>query len=117
MGFYRIHMLEIVSIEFMVVPMIMTVGGAFAFFTAIFGLYATSKEDSCLLVTHATFMTLQFFILIAGVISSVRLIFFIQTGLFNADVVPDLQYYESSSWTRYKWDTLQRKLKKPKYDK
>ena len=109
MGFYRIHMLEIVSIEFMVVPMIMTVGGAFAFFTAVFGLYATSKEDSCLLITHATFMTLQFFILIAGVISSVRLIFFIQTGLFNADVVPDLQYYESSSWTRYKWDTLQRK--------
>ena len=100
MGFYRIHMLEIVSIEFLIVPIIMVVGGVFAFFTAIFGIYATSKEDSCLLITHAIFMTFQLFILIAGVISAVRLIFFIQTGLFNADVLPDLQLYESSSWTR-----------------
>ena len=66
MGFYRIHMLEIVSIEFMIVPIIMVVGGVFAFFTAVFGLYATAKEDSCLLITHATFMMLQFFVLIAG---------------------------------------------------
>lgn len=110
MGFYRIHMLEIVSIEFLIVPIIMVVGGVFAFFTAVFGFYATAKEDSCLLVTHATLMTLQFFVLIAGVISSVRLIFFIQTGLFNTDVVTDLRYYETSAWTRYKWDTLQRKF-------
>ena len=66
MGFYRIHMLEIVSIEFLIVPIIMVVGGVFAFFTAIFGIYATAKEDSCLLITHATFMMLQFFVLIAG---------------------------------------------------
>jgi hypothetical protein len=110
MGFYRLHMLEIVSIEFLVVPLLMVVGGTFAFFTSIFGFYATTKEDSCLLITHSVFMTIEFCILIAGIISSVRLIFFIQTGLFNADVIPELNLYEANTWIRYKWDTLQSKF-------
>lgn len=108
MGFYRLHMLEIITVEFFVVPLLMIAGGIFAFFTAVFGFYATMKQDACLLITHAVFMSIQFCILVAGIISSVRLIFFIQTGLFNANIVPELNLYETNSWIRYKWDTLQR---------
>ena len=110
MGFYRLHMLEIISVEFLIVPLLMLIGGVFAFITAIVGFYSVVKEDGCLLITHASFSTLEFMILMAGIISSVRLIFFIQTGLFNANVVPELQLYETNSWIRYKWDTMQRKF-------
>ena len=110
MGFYRLHMLEIISVEFLVVPLLMLIGGVFAFITAIVGFYSVLQRDSCLLITHASFSTLEFLILVAGIISSVRLIFFIQTGLFNADVVPELRLYETNSWVRYKWDTMQRKF-------
>ena len=48
MGFYRVHMLEVVSIEFLIVPLILLVGGCYTFFTAIFGVYATMREDACL---------------------------------------------------------------------
>ena len=107
MGFYRLHMLEIISVEFLVVPLLMLIGGVFAFITAIVGFYSVMQRDSCLLITHASFSTLEFLILVAGIISSVRLIFYIQTGLFNADVVPELRLYETNSWVRYKWDTMQ----------
>ena len=80
MGFYRLHLLEVVTIEFLIVPLLMVVGGVFAFFTAIFGFYTITREDSCLLITHATLMTMEFCVLIAGIIASVRLIFFIQAG-------------------------------------
>ncbi len=109
MGFYRIHLLDVVNVEFMIVPIIMVVGGCIAFLVSVFGFYATAKQDSCLLVAYAIFMTLQFCITIAGVICAVRLIFYIRTGLFNVSIVPELQLYESSSWVKYKWDTLQRK--------
>ena len=107
MGFYRLHLLEIVTIEFLIVPLLLVVGGTFGFFTAVFGFYATSKEDSCLLVTHAVFMSINFGLLLAGMVSSVRLIFFIKTGLFNSDVIPDMNMYETNAWVRYRWDTLQ----------
>ena len=109
MGFYRLHTLEIISIKILEVPLLMLIGGVFAFITAIVGFYSVLQRDSCLLITHASFSTLEFLILVAGIISSVRLIFFIQTGLFNADVVPELRLYETNSWVRYKWDTMQRK--------
>jgi hypothetical protein len=48
MGFYRVHMLDVISVEFLIVPLILLVGGFYTFFTAIFGVYATMKEDSCL---------------------------------------------------------------------
>ena len=107
MGFYRLHLLEIVTVEFLIVPLLMVVGGTFAFFTAVFGFYAASKEDACLLITHAVFMTINFCILLAAIISSVRLIFYIQTGLFEANVTEDMNMYEINSWVRYRWDTLQ----------
>lgn len=108
MGFYRLHMLEVVTIEFLVVPLLLVVGGVFTFLTAVFGFYVTMKEDSCLMITYAVFMALEFFLIMAGIVASVRLIFTIQTGLFNTDVVPELNYYETDAWIRYKWDTLQR---------
>ena len=107
MGFYRLHLLEIVTVEFLIVPLLMVVGGTFAFFTAVFGFYAASKEDACLLITHAVFMSINFCILLAAIISSIRLIFYIQTGLFEANVTEDMNMYEINSWVRYRWDTLQ----------
>ena len=32
---------------------------------------------------------------------------FLQVGFLNADVMPELSSYETDSWTRYKWDTIQ----------
>ena len=32
----------------------------------------------------------------------------IQIGFLNAEVIPELMRYETESWVRYKWDTLQR---------
>ena len=98
MGFYRLHLLEIVTVEFLIVPLLMVVGGTFAFFTAVFGFYAASKEDACLLITHAVFMSINFCILLAAIISSIRLIFYIQTGLFEANVTEDMNLYEIDSW-------------------
>ena len=48
MGFYRIHMLDVIAVEFLIVPLILLVGGVYTFFTALFGVYATMREDSCL---------------------------------------------------------------------
>ncbi len=53
MGFYRVHMLEVVSIEFLLVPLIMVVGGVATLLTALFGFYVTMREDSCLTITYA----------------------------------------------------------------
>ena len=48
MGFYRIHMLDVIAVEFLIVPLILLVGGVYTFCTALFGVYATMREDSCL---------------------------------------------------------------------
>ena len=37
-----------------------------------------------------------------------RLLVDIQIGFLNAEVIPELMRYETESWVRYKWDTLQR---------
>ena len=109
MGFYRIHMLEVITVEFLIVPLIMVLGGLFTLFTAIFGFYSASREDSCLMITYAVLLSIEFLLLVAGIVSSVRLLFDIQTGLFDADVIPELSMYEADPWVRYKWDTLQSK--------
>ena len=31
----------------------------------------------------------------------------VQVGFLNADVIPELSSYETDSWVRYKWDTIQ----------
>ena len=93
MGFYRLHLLEIVTVEFLIVPLLMVVGGTFAFFTAVFGFYAASKEDACLLITHAIFMSINFCILLAAIISSTGLIFFVSIRPeFEANVTGEDRY-------------------------
>ena len=62
-----------------------------------------------MLITYAVFLFVEFLVLMAGIVASVRLLFDIQTGLFDADVIPELSLYETDSWVRYKWDTLQSK--------
>jgi len=49
MGFYRIHMLEVVTIEFLIVPLVLVLGGVYILLTALFGFYATIRNgDSAL---------------------------------------------------------------------
>ncbi len=62
------------------------------------------------MVTYAVFLSLEFVVLLAGIVASVRLLFDIQTGLFDADVIPELTMYDTDPWVRYKWDTLQREF-------
>jgi len=107
MGFYRIHLLEVVTLDFLLVPIIMTGGGIYTMIIAITGMLAIVKEDSCWLMGYSIMTGFNFFILLAGVISSVRLIIEIQIGFLNAEVIPELTRYETESWVRYKWDTLQ----------
>ena len=98
MGFYRIHMLEVITVEFLIVPLVLVVGGVTMLGTALFGFYVTMKENSCLMVSYAILMAFNFVVLITGIVASVRLLFDIQTGLFDADVIPELVEYETDSW-------------------
>ena len=59
MGFYRIHMLEVITIEFLIVPLILLVGGVCTLLTAVFGFYVTVREDSCLMITYSVFLSIQ----------------------------------------------------------
>ena len=87
----------------------LVIGGVTTLFAALFGFYVTMKEDSCLMVTYAVVMAIEFLVLVTGIVSTVRLLFIIQTGLFDADVIPELTLYETDPWVRYKWDTMQSK--------
>ena len=110
MGFYRIHLLEVISVDFLLVPLFLILGGLLTLFTALFGFYAGSREDSCLMVTYSVLMALQFLLLLGGVVASVKLIVDIKMGLLNANVVPELARYETDAWVSYKWDTMQRRI-------
>ena len=88
---------------------ILVVGGVTTLFAALFGFYVTMKEDSCLMVTYAVVVAVEFLLLVTGIVATVRLLFIIQTGLFDADVIPELTLYETDPWVRYKWDTMQSK--------
>ena len=44
MGFYRIHLLEVISVDFLLVPLFLILGGLLTLFTALFGFYAGSRE-------------------------------------------------------------------------
>ena len=107
MGFYRVHMLEVVATEFMTVPCIMLVGGLFSLLTSLFGFYAIARWRSCPVVAYAVLLTFNLILTLSGIIASILLLFNIQTGLLDADVIPELSSYETSSWVRHKWDTIQ----------
>ncbi|XP_023344482.1 CD63 antigen [Eurytemora carolleeae] len=107
MGFYRIHMLEVITLDFIIVPTVLTGGGLFTLLVSFFGFAAVAKEDSCLLTCFSVLLGVDFCILVAGIISSVRLLFDIQIGFLDADVMTELSAYETNSWVRYKWDTMQ----------
>ncbi len=52
MGFYRIHMLEVITLEFLIVPLILVIGGIFTLLTAVFGFYVTFRYMSYNLNMH-----------------------------------------------------------------
>jgi len=110
MGFYRIQMLEVITVDFLIVPTVLTGGGIFTLIISIFGIMAIAKEDACLTTTYSILVGIDVLILLGGIVSSVRLIFDIQVGFLNADVIPELASYETNSWVRYKWDTIQREF-------
>jgi len=107
MGFYRIHMLDVIAIDFLIVPIIMTGGGVLTIVIFLTGMTAIIKEDTSWLITFSILTILNFFVLLIGVISSVRLVVEIQIGFLNAEVIPELSRYETEEWVQYKWDTIQ----------
>eukprot|EP00094_Tigriopus_californicus_P004934 TCALIF_04752-PA protein Name:"Similar to CD63 CD63 antigen (Oryctolagus cuniculus)" AED:0.03 eAED:0.03 QI:0/0.66/0.5/0.75/0.66/0.5/4/759/432 len=108
MGFYRIHYLDMVAVEFLLVPLLMVIGGLITMLNAIFGFYINVKETSCLMITYAVILIIQLLLLISAIVLSIRLIFEIQTGIFDTNVVSEMAFYDTNQWTRNKWDTLQR---------
>ena len=110
MGFYRIQMLEVITIDFVIVPTVLTGGGILTLLIAVFGLLAITREDHCLTIAYSVLVGVNVLILLGGIISSVRLLFDIQVGFLNADVIPELSSYETNSWVQYKWDTIQREF-------
>ena len=87
---------------------VLVVGGITTLFAALFGFYVTMREDSCLMITYAVIMSIEFLVMVTGIVCTVDLLFIIQTGLFDSDVIPELTLYETDSWVRHKWDTMQR---------
>ena len=67
-----------ITFDFLVVPLVLTVGGCLTLLVSMFGLVAVAREDPCLLLTYSTLVALNFLILLTGIISSVRLLFDIQ---------------------------------------
>ena len=74
MGFYRIHMLDVIAIDFLIVPIIMTGGGVLTIVIFLTGMTAIIKEDTSWLITFSILTILNFFVLLIGVISSVRFV-------------------------------------------
>ena len=74
MGFYRIHMLDVIAIDFLIVPILMTGGGILTIVIFLTGMTAIIKEDTSWLITFSILTILNFFILLAGVISSIRFV-------------------------------------------
>jgi len=107
MGFYRIHLLDVIAIDFLIVPIIMTGSGVLTLIIFMTGMTAIAKDNASWFLVYSILTAINFFVLLAGVISSVRLIVEIQIGFLNAEVIPELSRYETESWIRYKWDTIQ----------
>ncbi|TRY71702.1 hypothetical protein TCAL_04752 [Tigriopus californicus] len=61
MGFYRIHYLDMVAVEFLLVPLLMVIGGLITMLNAIFGFYINVKETSCLMITYAVILIIHLF--------------------------------------------------------
>ena len=72
MGFYRIHLLEIITVDFLIVPILMTGGGLLTLIIFFTGMTAIAKEDNCWLLAFSILTSLNFLVLLAGVISSIR---------------------------------------------
>merc|ERR1739838_197347 len=43
MGFYRLQMLEVITLDFLIVPLVLTVGGILTLLISIFGLVAVAR--------------------------------------------------------------------------
>ena len=69
---YRIHLLEIITVDFLIVPILMTGGGLLTLVIFFTGMTALAKEDNCWLLAFSILTSLNFFVLLAGVISSIR---------------------------------------------
>ena len=86
------------------------VGGITTLFGALFGFYVTMREDSCLMIAYAVIMSIEFLVMVTSIACTVDLLFIIQRGLFDSDVIPELTLYETDSRVRHRWDTMQRKF-------
>ena len=84
-------------------------GGLFTLLVSIVGLVATSKRSPCLLIFYAFCLCLAFLVLVAGVVSSVRIIFIIYVGIDHSLALPLIENYGYDSHATATWDNLQGK--------
>ena len=70
------------------------------------GLCATSKRSPCLLRFYAFVLILAFVVLLAGVASSIKVIFTIHVGLDNSLAIPMAHKYGSDPSATHTWDDL-----------
>ena len=82
-------------------------GGLFTLLVSIVGLVATSKRSPCLLIFYAFCLCLAFLVLVAGVVSSVRIIFIIYVGIDHSLALPLIENYGYDSHATATWDNLQ----------
>ena len=107
-GFYRMTMLEVLNTDYLVIPIILVLVGIFSFIVALFGQLALMKQVPKLLRAHSVLLVLGIFFNICGIGSSVLLLFDIQEGFLNADVLTEISTYDTGSRVAYNWDTIQR---------
>ena len=75
---------------------------------SIVGLVATSKRSPCLLIVYALLLLMAFFVLVAGVACSVRIIFIIFHGIehYSRLAVPLVKKYGNDPFATETWDSL-----------
>ena len=107
-GFYRMTMLEVLNTDYLVIPIILILVGIFTFCVALFGQMGLMKQNPKLLRAHSVMVVLCIFFNICGIGSSVLLLFDIQEGFLNANVLTEISRYDTDSHVAYNWDTIQR---------
>ena len=100
-GFYRMTMLEVLNTDYLVIPIILILVGIFTFCVALFGQMALMKQNPKLLRAHSVLVVLCIFFNICGIGSSVMLLFDIQEGFLNANVLTELSKYDTDSHVAY----------------
>lgn len=91
LGFYKIHLLRFLSVEFFILPLVLLGGGLFTLLVSIIGLVATSQRSPCLLRFYAFMLLVAFLVLLGSITCSVKVIFKITSNdEFESDEMEEI---------------------------